>query len=88
MSARRCPGGTTAGRTGGGPAVHGWTEDRRWTLAGVAELIHGLFGYRCAPRGVSCLLHRLGRCSRSPRTGLSSAMNGRWPGGGRSSGHG
>jgi putative transposase len=31
---------------GAGPAAHGWTEDQRWTLARVAELIHCLFGYR------------------------------------------
>ncbi|MFE3326277.1 transposase [Streptomyces sp. NPDC059176] len=43
-----------------GPAAHGWTEDQRWTLARVAELIHRLFGYRYTPRGVSYPLHRLG----------------------------
>ncbi|MEG3632140.1 helix-turn-helix domain-containing protein [Streptomyces poriticola] len=43
-----------------GPATHGWSEDQRWTLARVAELIHRLFGYRYTPRGVSYLLHRLG----------------------------
>jgi putative transposase len=45
---------------GAGPAAHGWTEDQRWTLARVAELIHCLFGYRYTPRGMSYLLHRLG----------------------------
>ncbi|MFG2987655.1 winged helix-turn-helix domain-containing protein [Streptomyces sp. NPDC048258] len=43
-----------------GPAAHGWSEDQRWTLARVAELIHRLFGYVYTPRGVSYLLHRLG----------------------------
>jgi len=43
-----------------GPAAHGWSEDQRWTLARVAELIHRLFGHRYTPRGVSYLLHRLG----------------------------
>lgn len=43
-----------------GPAAHGWSEDQRWTLARVAELIHRLVGYRYTPRGVSYLLHRLG----------------------------
>nr|WP_230885582.1 winged helix-turn-helix domain-containing protein [Streptomyces spinoverrucosus] len=43
-----------------GPAAHGWSEDQRWTLARVAELIHRLFGYPYTPRGVSYLLHRLG----------------------------
>ncbi|MET9839538.1 winged helix-turn-helix domain-containing protein [Streptomyces virginiae] len=42
------------------PAAHGWSEDQRWTLARVAELIHRLFGYRHTPRGVWYLLHRLG----------------------------
>ncbi|MBA5224557.1 winged helix-turn-helix domain-containing protein [Streptomyces jietaisiensis] len=43
-----------------GPAAHGWSEDQRWTLARVADLIHRLFGCRYTPRGVSYLLHRLG----------------------------
>ena len=43
-----------------GPAAHGWDRDRRWTLARVAALITGLSGASCTPRGVSCLLHRLG----------------------------
>ncbi|MFJ5877422.1 winged helix-turn-helix domain-containing protein [Streptomyces sp. NPDC093088] len=43
-----------------GPAAHGWSEDQRWTLARIAELIHRLFGHRYTPRGVSYLLHRLG----------------------------
>ncbi|WP_175412250.1 winged helix-turn-helix domain-containing protein [Streptomyces sp. TRM64462] len=43
-----------------GPVAHGWSEDQRWTLARVAELIHRLFGHRYTPRGVSYLLHRLG----------------------------
>ncbi|MGW9399195.1 helix-turn-helix domain-containing protein [Streptomyces sp. NPDC055642] len=49
-----------------GPAAHGWTEDQRWTLARVAELIHRLFGYRYTPRGVSYPLHRLGWSRRVP----------------------
>ncbi|MGW5251371.1 helix-turn-helix domain-containing protein [Streptomyces sp. NPDC004129] len=49
-----------------GPAAHGWTEDQRWTLARVAELIHDLFGYRYTPRGVSYLLHRLGGSPQVP----------------------
>jgi putative transposase len=43
-----------------GPAAHGWTEDQRWTLARVAEVIQDLFGHQYTPRGVSYLLHRLG----------------------------
>ena len=43
-----------------GPAAHGWDRDRRWTPARVAALITGLSGASCTPRGVSCLLHRLG----------------------------
>jgi transposase len=43
-----------------GPAVHGWNEDQRWTLARVAQLIRTLFHISYTPRGVSYLLHRLG----------------------------
>ncbi len=43
-----------------GPAVYGWREDQRWTLARVAELIRRLFRVSCTLRGVSYLLHRLG----------------------------
>ncbi|MGW4349368.1 IS630 family transposase [Streptomyces sp. NPDC004690] len=43
-----------------GPAAHGWSEDQRWTLARIAELVHRLYGYRYTPRGVSYPLHRLG----------------------------
>jgi putative transposase len=43
-----------------GPAAHGWTEDQRWTLARVTDLIASLFHTRYTPRGVSYLLHRLG----------------------------
>ncbi|MEU4405714.1 winged helix-turn-helix domain-containing protein [Streptosporangium sp. NPDC023963] len=43
-----------------GPAAHGFTEDQRWTLARVADLIAVLFHLRCTLRGVSYLLHRMG----------------------------
>jgi transposase len=43
-----------------GPAAHGFTEDQRWTLARVADLIASLFHTRYTPRGVSYLLHRIG----------------------------
>ncbi|MEO3798888.1 winged helix-turn-helix domain-containing protein [Nonomuraea sp. B1E8] len=43
-----------------GPAVWGWQEDQRWTLARVAALIGRLFHVTYTPRGVSYLLHRLG----------------------------
>ena len=43
-----------------GPAEHGYTEDRRWTLARVADLISELFDVRYTLRGVSMLLHRMG----------------------------
>jgi transposase len=43
-----------------GPAVSGWDEDQRWTLARIAELIRARFrvGYTLA--GVDLLLHRIG----------------------------
>jgi transposase len=43
-----------------GPAVYGWNEDQRWTLAWVAQLVRALFRVSYTPRGVSYLLHRLG----------------------------
>ncbi|MER5420751.1 winged helix-turn-helix domain-containing protein [Streptosporangium roseum] len=43
-----------------GPAWHGYTEDQRWTLARIADLIASLFRVRYTPRGVSYLLHRIG----------------------------
>lgn len=43
-----------------GPAAHGYTEDQRWTLARVADLIARLFHIRYTLRGVSYLLHRMG----------------------------
>ena len=43
-----------------GPAVHGWTEDQRWTLERAATLIGRLFHVRYTLRGTSYLLHRIG----------------------------
>jgi len=42
------------------PAVHGWTEDQRWTLERAATLIGRLFHVRYTLRGTSYLLHRIG----------------------------
>ena len=50
----------------GGPAVWGWDEDQRWTLARVATLIARLFHVRYTLRGVSYLLHRLGYSPQVP----------------------
>ena len=44
----------------GGPAMWGWDEDQRWTLARVTTLIGRLFHVRYTLRGTSYLLHRLG----------------------------
>ena len=44
----------------GGPAVWGWVEDQRWTLARVTALIGPLFHVRYTLRGTSYLLHRIG----------------------------
>jgi transposase len=49
-----------AAALGEGPAAHGYTEDQRWTLARVADLIGRLFRVRYTLRGVSLLLHRMG----------------------------
>ena len=43
-----------------GPAVWGWDEDQRWTLARVTTLIGRLFHVRYTLRGTSYLLHRMG----------------------------
>jgi transposase len=43
-----------------GPAVWGWDEDQRWTLARVAEVIWRLFGVDYTLAGVDLLLHRIG----------------------------
>jgi transposase len=43
-----------------GPAVYGWDEDQRWTLARAVELIQRLFHVSYTLRGVSYLLHRNG----------------------------
>jgi transposase len=43
-----------------GPAAAGFTEDQRWTLARVAELIAGTFRVRYSLKGVSLLMRRLG----------------------------
>ena len=43
-----------------GPAVWGWAEDQRWTLARAAALIARLFRVRYTLRGTSLLLHRMG----------------------------
>lgn len=50
-----------------GPAVHGWVEDQRWTLARVADLIARRFRQRYTLRGVSLLLHRIGFSPQVPK---------------------
>jgi transposase len=49
-----------------GPAVYGWDEDQRWTLARVATLIGRLFHVRYTLRGTSYLLHRIGYSPQVP----------------------
>ena len=43
-----------------GPAVAGWQEDQRWTLARIAQVIRERFGVSYTPAWVSVLLHRQG----------------------------
>jgi transposase len=50
-----------------GPAAHGYTEDQRWTLVRVADLIAHLFRVRYTLRGVSFLLHRMGFSPQVPK---------------------
>src|ERR1039458_9242796 len=49
-----------------GPAVWGWAEDQRWTLARVTTLTGRLFHVRYTLRGTSYLLHRLGYTPQMP----------------------
>ena len=49
-----------------GPAVWGWAEDQRWTLARVTTLMGRLFHVRYTLRGTSYLLHRLGYTPQVP----------------------
>lgn len=49
-----------------GPAVHGWDEDQRWTLARIAELIWRWFGVSYTLAGVDYLLHRMGWSWQAP----------------------
>jgi transposase len=43
-----------------GPAVHGWDEDQRWTLARVTELVRRHFRVDYTLAGMDLLLHRIG----------------------------
>ena len=43
-----------------GPAVHGWDEDQRWTLARVTEMVGRRFGVDYTLAGMDLLLHRIG----------------------------
>jgi transposase len=43
-----------------GPAVHGWVEDQRWTLARVTDLVRRRFGVDYTLAGMDLLLHRIG----------------------------
>lgn len=43
-----------------GPAAHGWTEDRRWTLARVATVIVRRFHVRFSPAQTWRILHQTG----------------------------
>ncbi len=49
-----------------GPGAYGWTQDQRWTLARVSDLIGRLFSVGYTLRGVSYLLHRTGFPRRAP----------------------
>jgi putative transposase len=49
-----------------GPAVHGWAQDQRWTLARAAALAARLFGTSYTLRGMSFLLHRIGYSPQVP----------------------
>jgi putative transposase len=50
-----------------GPAVHGFGEDQRWTLARVSDLIARMFHTRYTLRGTANVLHRLGFSVQVPK---------------------
>jgi transposase len=52
--------GELAALLAAGPAVHGWDEDQRWTLARVTELVRGHFKVDYTLAGMDLLLHRIG----------------------------
>jgi transposase len=43
-----------------GPAVWGWDEDQRWTLARIADLVRRRFRVEYTLAGIDVLLHRMG----------------------------
>ena len=49
-----------------GPAVYGWKQDQRWTLARATALIARLFHVHYTLRGASYLLHRIGYSPQVP----------------------
>ena len=60
MPAERGAAGAAAAALEAGPAIWGWAEDQRWTLARVTALAGRLFHVRYTLRGTSYLLHRMG----------------------------
>ena len=60
VQAERGAAGGTGAALKAGPAVWGWAEDQRWTLARFATLMGRRFHVRYTLRGTSYLLHRLG----------------------------
>ena len=58
-----------------GPAARGYTEDQRWTLARVTDLIARLFHIRSTLRGVSYLLDRMGFSPQVQPTARPSATS-------------
>jgi transposase len=50
-----------------GPAAHGFTEDQRWTLARVADLIARRFRIRYTLRGTANIMYRLGWSVQVPK---------------------
>ena len=50
-----------------GPAVHGFGQDQRWTLARVSDLIVRMFHTRYTLRGTANVLHRLGFSVQVPK---------------------
>jgi transposase len=70
-----------------GPAVWGWDEDQRWTLARIAELVRRRFRVEYTLAGIDVLLHRIGwsvqvparRAAERDEAGIAAWRQETWP---------
>jgi transposase len=70
-----------------GPAAYGYTDDQRWTLARIADLIMHVFRVSYTPQAVWYLMRRLGwspqvpahRAAERDEASVRSWVKTRWP---------